>query len=100
MTTACSPVTVGDQFTFGYKKCIVIKLNKTSFDYKFMNPSYDNRITKRISFVFWQKNVIKRLGDQYILRGGKEPRVIKEEFHKRELKRLKESISILLGGKN
>ena len=45
MSTPCSPVTVNDEFKFNHRKCKVIKINESSFDYEFINPALKNNKT-------------------------------------------------------
>jgi hypothetical protein len=95
MTAPCSPVTVGDEFYFYGRRCVVVKLNQNSFDYHYMNPSYSNKNTKRMTFVYWQTNkTVKfntiRIGDDVM------PWNTPEMKAQRKLKRIQEDIKVFL----
>lgn len=89
------PVSVGDHFKFNYCNCVVVALGENRFQYEYVNPSFKNeRIKRWITYIYWQKNVFYDFNTP-ILKGDKCPAKIKDEFHLRELKRLKTKLFIL-----
>lgn len=58
MTASCSPVTVGDQFKFNYRNCIVTKVYNNCFEWESLNPALKNkRKVNIITFQYWQQNI-------------------------------------------
>lgn len=91
MCAQCSPLSVGDQFKFNHRNCKVIKINNSSFDYEFINPALKNNKTNKITFIYWQNNVFYHFNTP-ILKGTDSPGILKNEYYKRKLKRLKEYV--------
>jgi hypothetical protein len=91
MCAPCSPVSIGDEFKFNHRNCKVIKINNSSFDYEYINPALKNNKTNKITFIYWQNNVFYHFNTP-ILKGTDSPSILKNEYYKRKLKRLKQLV--------
>jgi hypothetical protein len=91
MGAACSPVSVGDEFKFNHRRCVVIKINQSSFDYEYMNPALKNNKVMKITFIYWQNNVFYHFNTP-ILKGDNSPKILKEGYPERKLRRFKEYV--------
>lgn len=95
MERAQPPVSIGKHFKFNHCNCVVVALGENCFQYEYVNPSFKNeRIKRWITYRYWQENVFYNFNTP-ILKGDKCPAKLKDEFHLRELKRLKAKLLIL-----
>jgi hypothetical protein len=95
-------VSIGMHFKFNFRNCIVTKVYEYGFAYDYVNTAFASGNNKKlISFAYWKANIFfPHSFSQPILKGDNPPVILKDEYHKRELRRFKDQIRGILAMHN